>query len=239
MDKIAEIERLIKESKKIVFFGGAGVSTESGIPDFRSVDGVYSQKYAYPPEEILSHDFFFRYTKEFFEFYFEKMIFPFAKPNAAHLKLAEMEQKGRLSCVITQNIDGLHYAAGSKNVCEFHGTVHRNHCLSCGKEYDLQYMLEHKGGVPRCACGGIIKPDVVLYGEAIPTAAIEQAVSEVENCDLLIVGGTRLKVQPAASLAYMTEARKIVVNKSAQEMDIGAEIVVNEPIGEVFGKIRL
>lgn len=239
MDKIAETERLIKESNKIVFFGGAGVSTESGIPDFRSADGVYSQKYSYPPEVILSRDFFFERTKDFFDFYFAKMIFPFAKPNAAHLKLAEMEQKGRLSCVITQNIDGLHYAAGSKNVCEFHGTVHRNHCLSCGKEYDLQYMLEQKDGIPRCACGGIIKPDVVLYGEAIPTEAIEQAVNEVENCDLLIVGGTSLKVQPAASLAYMTKARKIVVNKSAQELDIGADIVVNEPIGEFFSKIKL
>lgn len=239
MDKIAETERLIKESNKIVFFGGAGVSTESGIPDFRSAEGVYSQKYSYSPEVILSRDFFFECTKEFFDFYFAKMVFPFAKPNSAHLKLAEMEQMGRLSCVITQNIDGLHYAAGSKNVCEFHGTVHRNHCLSCGKEYDLQYVLEQKDGIPRCACGGTIKPDVVLYGEAIPTAAMEQAVNEIESCDLLIVGGTSLKVQPAASLAYMTKAQKIVVNKSAQELDIGADIVVNEPIGEFFSKIKL
>lgn len=186
---------------------------------------------------ILSHDFFFRYTDEFYKFYFEKMIFPNAKPNAAHLKLAEMERKGRLSCVITQNIDGLHYAAGSKNVCEFHGSVHRNRCLTCGKEYDLNYMLDRSDGVPKCSCGGIIKPDVVLYGESIPNEALSQAVNEVEKCDLLIVGGTSLKVQPAASLAFMTRAKKIVVNKGAQEIDIGADIVVNQPIGEVFDKI--
>ena len=167
------------------------------------------------------------------------MIFPDAKPNAAHYKLAEMEQKGYLKCVITQNIDGLHYMAGSKNVCEFHGTVHKNHCLKCGKEYNLSEMLQKSGGVPRCDCGGIIKPDVVLYGESIPQEAFEKSIEAVENCDLLIIGGTSLKVQPAASLVTLTNARKVVINKGQQEMETFAELSINEPIGEVFSKIIL
>ena len=187
MDNIEKLREMIVKSRNIVFFGGAGVSTESGIPDFRSVDGLYSQKYKYPPEVILSHDFFMQRTEDFYKFYFDKMIFPDAKPNAAHFKLAEMEQKGYLKCVITQNIDGLHYMAGSKNVCEFHGTVHKNHCLKCGKEYNLSEMLQKSGGVPRCDCGGIIKPDVVLYGESIPQEAFEKSIEAVENCDLLIM----------------------------------------------------
>ena len=239
MDNIEKLREMIVKSKNIVFFGGAGVSTESGIPDFRSVDGLYSQKYKYPPEAILSHDFFMQRTEEFYKFYFDKMIFPDAKPNAAHYKLAEMEQKGYLKCIITQNIDGLHYMAGSKNVCEFHGTVHKNHCLKCGKEYNLSEMLQKSGGVPRCDCGGIIKPDVVLYGESIPQEAFEKSIEAVENCDLLIIGGTSLKVQPAASLVTLTNARKVVINKDRQEMETFAELSINEPIGEVFSKIIL
>ncbi len=239
MDNIEKLREMIVKSRNIVFFGGAGVSTESGIPDFRSVDGLYSQKYKYPPEVILSHDFFMQRTEDFYKFYFDKMIFPDAKPNAAHFKLAEMEQKGYLKCVITQNIDGLHYMAGSKNVCEFHGTVHKNHCLKCGKEYNLSEMLQKSGGVPRCDCGGIIKPDVVLYGESIPQEAFEKSIEAVENCDLLIIGGTSLKVQPAASLVTLTSARKIVINKDRQETETFAELSINEPIGEVFSKIIL
>lgn len=239
MDNIEKLREMIVKSKNIVFFGGAGVSTESGIPDFRSVDGLYSQKYKYPPEVILSHDFFMQRTEEFYKFYFDKMIFPDAKPNAAHFKLAEMEQKGYLKCIITQNIDGLHYMAGSKNVCEFHGTVHKNHCLKCGKEYNLSEMLQKSGGVPRCDCGGIIKPDVVLYGESIPQKAFEKSIEAVENCDLLIIGGTSLKVQPAASLVTLTKARKVVINKDRQEIETFAELSINEPIGEVFSKIIL
>lgn len=239
MDNIEKLREMIVKSRNILFFGGAGVSTESGIPDFRSVDGLYSQKYKYPPEVILSHDFFMQRTEDFYKFYFDKMIFPDAKPNAAHYKLAEMEQKGYLKCVITQNIDGLHYMAGSKNVCEFHGTVHKNHCLKCGKEYNLSEMLQKSGGVPRCDCGGIIKPDVVLYGESIPQEAFEKSIEAVENCDLLIIGGTSLKVQPAASLVTLTSARKIVINKDRQETETFAELSINEPIGEVFSKIIL
>lgn len=239
MDNIEKLREMIVKSRNIVFFGGAGVSTESGIPDFRSVDGLYSQKYKYPPEVILSHDFFMQRTEDFYKFYFDKMIFPDAKPNAAHYKLAEMEQKGYLKCIITQNIDGLHYMAGSKNVCEFHGTVHKNHCLKCGKEYNLSEMLQKSGGVPRCDCGGIIKPDVVLYGESIPQEAFEKSIEAVENCDLLIIGGTSLKVQPAASLVTLTSARKIVINKDRQETETFAELSINEPIGEVFSKIIL
>lgn len=239
MDNIEKLREMIVKSRNIVFFGGAGVSTESGIPDFRSVDGLYSQKYKYPPEVILSHDFFMQRTEDFYKFYFDKMIFSDAKPNAAHYKLAEMEQKGYLKCIITQNIDGLHYMAGSKNVCEFHGTVHKNHCLKCGKEYNLSEMLQKSGGVPRCDCGGIIKPDVVLYGESIPQEAFEKSIEAVENCDLLIIGGTSLKVQPAASLVTLTSARKIVINKDRQETETFAELSINEPIGEVFSKIIL
>lgn len=238
MDEICKLQDMILRSKNIVFFGGAGVSTESGIPDFRSADGLYSQKYR-SPEAILSHDFFMQHTEEFFKFYFDKMIFENAKPNAAHLKLAEMEKKGYLKCIITQNIDGLHYAAGSKNVCEFHGSVHRNHCLKCGKEYNLSQMLERKQGVPHCDCGGVIKPDVVLYGEAIPPEVFEKSIAAVESCDLLIIGGTSLKVQPAASLITLTNAPKIVINKSAQDMETFAELSINRPIGEVFRQIEL
>ena len=233
------LQQIIDGGKRIVFFGGAGVSTESGIPDFRSTDGLYSQKYTYPPEIILSHEFFEECPKEFFRFYFDKMIFKDAKPNIAHLKIAEMEKKGYLSCVITQNIDGLHYAAGSKNVCEFHGSVHRNHCVRCGKFYDLDYMLQHKSGVPHCDCGGIIKPDVVLYGESIDGDVFERSVKAIENCDLLIIGGTSLKVQPAASLITLTNAPKVVINLGEQEISANAGLSFNQPIGKVLGEIRL
>jgi len=239
MNDIDRLREIIISSKKIVFFGGAGVSTESGIPDFRSVDGIYSQKYDYPPEVILSADFFQSNTEEFFKFYYEKMLFPSAKPNAAHYKLAELERKGYLSCVITQNIDGLHYMAGSKNVCELHGTVHKNHCMKCGKEFSLEDMLCRKGDVPHCDCGGIIKPDVVLYGELLPDGCFGKAIREVEKCDLLIIGGTSLKVQPAASLLSFTEAPKVVINRGKQEFDANAELTINEPIGEVFRKLTI
>lgn len=237
MNDIERLKLLIKESDNIVFFGGAGVSTESGIPDFRSQDGIYNQKYAYPPEVILSHEFFVCNPQEFFRFYFDKMIYTQAKPNAAHLKLAEAEQKGKVTGVITQNIDGLHYAAGSENVCELHGSVHRNHCEWCGQAYSLEDVLGFAPGVPRCSCGGIIKPDVVLYGESLDDRVVKKSLSLISSCDLLIVGGTSLNVYPAAGLVGYCNAPIVVVNKSATPYDNKAEIVVNQPIGEVFSKV--
>ncbi|MCH5350543.1 MAG: NAD-dependent protein deacylase [Clostridiales bacterium] len=194
------LERVDK-AKRIVFFGGAGVSTESGIPDFRSVDGLYNQKYKYPPEEMLSADFFYSHTAEFYKFYFDKMICLSAKPNAAHIKLAEWEKSGKLTAVVTQNIDGLHQDAGSKNVYELHGSVRRNRCLNCGKKFPLDFLLENAPDIPRCdKCGGVIKPDVVLYGEGLPSEALEGAINAIADADMLIVGGTSLTVYPAAGL---------------------------------------
>lgn len=230
------LQEIIDDSEKIVFFGGAGVSTESGIPDFRSVDGLYNQKYDYPPETIISHSFFMRYPEEFYRFYRDKMIFPDAKPNAAHKKLAELEECGKLSAVVTQNIDGLHQAAGSKSVIELHGSVHRNYCTKCGKFYPLSAITE-SAGVPKCGCGGTIKPDVVLYEESLKTEDIERAVSEISAADTLIIGGTSLVVYPAAGLVrYFKGKHLVVINKSEINTD-NAELVINDSIGEVMSRI--
>ncbi|MDE7464728.1 MAG: NAD-dependent protein deacylase [Clostridiales bacterium] len=225
----------VERAKRIVFFGGAGVSTESGIPDFRSVDGLYNRKYAVPPEVILSAEYFERHTAEFYRFYFDKMICKAAKPNAAHLKLAEWEKAGKLSAVITQNIDGLHQAAGSRKVYELHGSVHRNRCTHCGKSFSLDDVLKLAPSVPKCdECGGVIKPDVVLYGEMLPEAAVEGAVSAIENADMLIVGGTSLTVYPAAGMiGYFRGDRDnlIVINKTVIS---GFENQLNGSIGALL-----
>lgn len=231
------LQQIIDESKRIVFFGGAGVSTESGIPDFRSADGLYSQQYKYPPEQIVSHTFFAKYPEEFFRFYRDRMIFPKAKPNAAHKKLAELERAGKLHAVITQNIDGLHQAAGSVNVVELHGSVHRNYCMRCGKFYPLSAVTE-SSGVPICDCGGRIKPDVVLYEESLKSEDIENAVHEIENADCLIIGGTSLVVYPAAGLVRYFKGKYIVViNKS--ELNADADLVINDSIGKVLGQLTV
>lgn len=231
------LQQIIDESSRIVFFGGAGVSTESGIPDFRSADGLYSQKYKFPPEQIVSHTFFVKYPEEFFRFYKDRMIFPKAKPNAAHKKLAELEKAGKLHAVITQNIDGLHQAAGSVNVIELHGSVHRNYCMKCGKFCPLSAVTESEG-VPKCDCGGCIKPDVVLYEESLKTEDIERAVYEIENADCLIIGGTSLAVYPAAGLVRYFKGKYIVViNKS--ELDADADLVINDSIGKVLEQIKV
>lgn len=231
------LQEIIDDSKRIVFFGGAGVSTESGIPDFRSVDGLYNQKYKYPPEMIISHSFFERNPEEFYRFYRDRMIFPDAKPNAAHIKLAEWEKRGILSAVVTQNIDGLHQLAGSQNVIELHGSVHRNYCTKCGKFYPLSAVTE-SDGVPRCECGGTIKPDVVLYEESLKSEDIENAVSEIASADTLIIGGTSLVVYPAAGLVrYFNGKHLVVINKS--EINAGnAELVINDSIGKVMGGVK-
>lgn len=231
------LQSIIDEASRIVFFGGAGVSTESGIPDFRSADGLYSQKYKFPPEEIVSHGFFMNNTEEFYRFYRDRMIFPDAKPNAAHLKLAELERAGKLSAVITQNIDGLHTAAGSKRVIELHGSVHRNFCMKCGKPYGLDFIMGCEG-VPRCECGGIVKPDVVLYGENLSDNDINSAVNEISRADVLIIGGTSLAVYPAAGLIrYFNGDRIVVINKSPISADKNADLVINDSIGEALGSI--
>ena len=227
----------VGESHNIVFFGGAGVSTESGIPDFRSVDGLYHQKFDYPPETILSHGFFCAHPEEFFRFYREKMLPLEARPNAAHLTLARWEREGRLKAVVTQNIDGLHQAAGSKQVYELHGSVHRNYCEKCGKFYDLDHIL-HTTGVPRCDCGGVIKPDVVLYEEALNDRVIDGAVNAIAQADLLIVGGTSLNVWPAAGLInYFRGDRLALINKSPVARDLAAGLVITDPIGEVLSQL--
>ena len=243
MDDISVLNEYIRNSRRIVFFGGAGVSTESGIPDFRSQDGLYNQKYAYPPETILSHGFFFENTKEFYKFYFDKMIFLGAKPNAAHRKLAELEKEGKLSAVITQNIDGLHQAAGSRNVLELHGSVHRYHCLKCGLFHALNEVLaSHKAnedGVPRCACGGVIKPDVVLYEEGLDGEVITRSVNAVSRADLLIVGGTSLNVYPAAGLInYFEGGKTVLINRDKTSFDGVANLVFRQNIGEVLGAVQ-
>ena len=233
------LQEIIDDSKRIVFFGGAGVSTESGIPDFRSADGLYSQKYSYPPEQIVSHSFYMSNTEEFYRFYRDRMIFPDAKPNAAHLKLAELEEAGKLSCVITQNIDGLHQAAGSKNVVELHGSVHRNYCERCGKFHPLSAVTE-SAGVPHCECGGRIKPDVVLYEEGLKEEDIVRATEEIAAADTLIIGGTSLVVYPAAGLVrYFGGKHLVVINKSEISADKSAELVINDSIGKVMEEIRV
>ena len=228
----------VEKSNYIVFFGGAGVSTESGIPDFRSVDGLYNQKYKYPPEVMVSHSFYVSKTEEFFEFYKDKMIFKEAKPNQAHLKLAELEQQGKLKAVITQNIDGLHQAAGSKEVLELHGSVHRNYCECCGKFFNLDYILENKG-VPKCdQCGATVKPDVVLYEEGLDSETLSKTVYHISKADMLIIGGTSLAVYPAAGLIdYFKGNNLVVINMAPTPRDKFADIVINKKIGEVFSRL--
>mgnify|MGYP002256726896 CR=1 FL=1 len=234
------MQEIIDDSENIVFFGGAGVSTESNIPDFRSADGLYQQKYKYSPEQIVSHTFFMRNTEGFYEFYKEKMMFLDAKPNAAHKKLAELEQAGKLKAIITQNIDGLHQAAGSKNVFELHGSVHRNYCQKCGKFFDVNYVVNAKG-VPYCdECGGIIKPDVVLYEEGLDSQTINGAVRAISKADMLIIGGTSLVVYPAAGMIdYFKGKYLAVLNRDATSRDKQADLCITDPIGEVLGRIRV
>lgn len=240
MDKNREkLQEIISESSNIVFFGGAGVSTESGIPDFRSVDGLYNQKYDYPPETILSHTFFMRSPEEFFRFYHDKMLCLDAEPNAAHRKLAELEEKGKLKAVITQNIDGLHQKAGSRRVLELHGSVHRNYCKRCGAFYDAQYMKEAQG-VPRCSCGGIIKPDVVLYEESLDQKTMRDSVDYISKAEVLIIGGTSLAVYPAAGLIdYFNGKYVVVINKSSTPRDRFADLLIQGSIGEILGAVQV
>ncbi len=229
-----KLQEIIQGSDNIIFFGGAGVSTESGIPDFRSVDGLYNLKYKYSPETMISHSFFVHSTEEFYDFYKNSMIFLNARPNAAHIRLAELEKQGKLKAVITQNIDGLHQAAGSKNVLELHGSVHRNYCMECGRFYDVHTIVESKG-VPKCSCGGTIKPDVVLYEESLNQEVLEKSVEYIENADVLIIGGTSLVVYPAAGLINYYRGNKLVlINKSSTSMDKRANLVINDSIGKVF-----
>lgn len=232
--EIAKLQEIIDDSENIVFFGGAGVSTESGIPDFRSADGIYHQQYRYSPEQIVSHSFFVRNTEAFYEFYKDKMMFLEAKPNAAHLKLAQLEAEGKLKAVITQNIDGLHQAAGSKTVWELHGSIHRNYCQKCGKFYDASYV-KHADGVPRCECGGLIKPDVVLYEEGLDPGVIDHSIRAIRESDTLIIGGTSLVVYPAAGfIDYFRGKHLVVINKSATAKEVRAELTIAAPIGEVM-----
>ena len=233
---VEKLQELIDQHDRIVFFGGAGVSTESGIPDFRSVDGLYNQKYDYPPETILSHTFFMRHPEEFYRFYRDKMLALDAKPNAAHKKLSELEAAGKLTGVVTQNIDGLHQAAGSKHVMELHGSVHRNYCMKCHRFFDASYML-HSAGVPKCECGGVIKPDVVLYEEGLDDNVIRGAVNAIANADTLIIGGTSLVVYPAAGLIdYFSGKNLVLINKSSTSADNKADLVIHEAIGKVLGE---
>lgn len=237
MDEIRRLKELVDGSDNIVFFGGAGVSTESGIPDFRSTDGLYHQEYDYPPETILSHTFFMKNPKEFYRFYKNKMLCLDAEPNAAHRKLAELEEKGKLKAVITQNIDGLHQKAGSKEVLELHGSVLRNYCMRCGRFYDAEYML-HAEGVPSCTCGGTIKPDVVLYEEGLDNETLRKAIQYIAGADVLIIGGTSLVVYPAAGLIdYYRGHKLVVVNKSVTPQDKYADLVVSGKIGEIFSHL--
>ncbi len=238
--KLETLQDWIDGSSRIVFFGGAGVSTESGIPDFRSVDGLYNQSYRYPPETIISHSFFEQDPEEFFRFYREKMLWPEAQPNPAHRKLAELEQAGKLDAVVTQNIDGLHQAAGSRKVYELHGSVHRNYCMKCHQFYGLEEMVQGTGA-PRCkVCGGIIKPDVVLYEESLDQRTIEGAVEAIRKADLLIIGGTSLAVYPAAGLIqYYRGSRLVLINKSATPYDRQADLVIQAPIGALLEQIQV
>lgn len=236
-EQMQQLKKIIDESNNIVFFGGAGVSTESGIPDFRSVDGLYNQKYDYPPETILSHTFYRRKTEEFYRFYRDKMICLTAKPNAAHLKLAQWETEGKLKAVVTQNIDGLHQMAGSKKVLELHGSVLRNYCENCGKFYDAEFIL-HSEGVPKCECGGGVKPDVVLYEEGLDTFTLQESIRCIREADVLIVGGTSLAVYPAAGLIDYYQGNKLIlVNKTPTPRDAIANMVLQGSIGEIFSQL--
>ena len=235
--KIREFKDIVDKSDNIVFFGGAGVSTESGIPDFRSPDGLYNQKYKYPPEEIISHSFYERYPEEFFRFYRDRMLYPDARPSTTHLVLARLEKEGKLKGIVTQNIDGLHQKAGSKNVVELHGSVLRNYCERCGKLYGIEAIL-NSTGVPRCDCGGRIKPDVVLYEESLDMDNITKAVRLISDADVLIVGGTSLGVYPAAGMIdYYRGDKLVLINKSKTPYDRRANLLIHAPLGEVFGKI--
>ena len=236
-NEVKKLKELIEGTDNIVFFGGAGVSTESGIPDFRSTDGLYHQEWKYPPEVILSHTFYESNPAEFFRFYRAKMLSPDAKPNAAHLKLAEWEAQGKLRAIVTQNIDNLHQLAGSRRVYELHGSVHRNYCEKCGKFHGFDFIL-HSTGVPKCECGGTVKPDVVLYEEGLDQATIQGAVRAIAEADVLIIGGTSLNVYPAAGLINYYRGNKLVlVNKSAVARDLTAGLVIRDPIGEVFSQL--
>ena len=231
------LQKIIDETDNIVFFGGAGVSTESGIPDFRSTDGLYNMKYRYPPETILSHSFFVSHTSEFYDFYRDKILYLEAKPGKAHIKLAELEQAGKLKAVITQNIDGLHQKAGSTNVLELHGSVYRNYCQKCGKTYDVTFIAQ-SSGVPKCGCGGTVRPDVVLYEEGLDQPVLISAAEYISKADVLIIGGTSLAVYPAAGLIeYFGGSKLILINKSSTPYDRKADIVINESIGETLGSI--
>lgn len=236
-EKIEQLKTIVSESDNIVFFGGAGVSTESGIPDFRSVDGLYNQQYKYPPEVMVSHSFYRSHTDEFFEFYKNKMIALEAKPNAAHLKLAQLEQAGKVRAVITQNIDGLHQAAGSKEVLELHGSVHRNYCESCGKFYPVEYVVETTG-VPKCSCGATVKPDVVLYEEGLDYETMQKTKQYIRDAEVLIIGGTSLAVYPAAGfIDYFRGKHLVVINMDATAKSVRATLTINERIGEVFEQL--
>ncbi len=232
------LRKLIEESNYIVFFGGAGVSTESNIPDFRSDDGIYNQQYKYPPEYMLSHEFFTEHTDEFYDFYKNKMIFQCAQPNKAHLALAKLEEQGKLKAVVTQNIDGLHQAAGSQNVLELHGSVHRNYCTRCGKFYSLDHIMSCDG-TPLCSCGGIIKPDVVLYDEMLDNDVVSSAQRHIRSCDLLIVGGTSLTVYPAAGMIIYRRGKLVIINRSVTDFDNEADLCISGSIGEILGDIVL
>ena len=238
IDKIELLKQRIEESNNIVFFGGAGVSTESGIPDFRSKDGLYNQKYKYPPEEILSHHFFMSHTDEFYKFYKEKMNSLKYEPNITHKNLAKLEKEGKLKAVITQNIDGLHQKAGSKNVYELHGSVLRNYCMQCHKFYDANYVFESKE-IPKCSCGGIIKPDVVLYEEGLDNETVDNAIFAIQNADMLIVAGTSLTVYPASGLLHYFRGKNLVlINRDSTPYDNRADLVIHESLGKVFSKIK-
>jgi NAD-dependent deacetylase len=236
-DAVKELKELVDGSDNIVFFGGAGVSTESGIPDFRSTDGLYHQEWKYPPETILSHTFYESNPQEFFRFYRAKLLAPGVQPNAAHRKLAEWERQGKLKAIVTQNIDGLHQAAGSQNVLELHGSVHRNYCERCGKFYDFDFMC-HSEGVPHCDCGGPIKPDVVLYEEGLDQKTLDSAIDAISAADMLIIGGTSLNVYPAAGLINYYRGHKLVlINKSTVARDLAADLMITDPIGEVLSQL--
>lgn len=238
MDQIKKLQEIIDSHDNIVFFGGAGVSTESGIPDFRSQDGLYHQQYDYPPETILSHTFFINKPEEFYRFYRAKMLCDTAKPNAAHKKLAELERTGKLKAVITQNIDNLHQMAGSKKVLELHGSVYRNYCMKCGKFYDFSY-IKNSAGIPRCQCGGMVKPDMVLYEEGLDNQILSDSVRAISKAQVLIIGGTSLAVYPAASLIdYFRGDCLVVINKAATPRDRNADLLIKDPIGQVFSNIK-
>lgn len=239
MSTLEQLQNVIDNSKRIVFFGGAGVSTESGIPDFRSVDGLYNQKYDYPPEQILSHTFFMHNTEEFYRFYRDKMLSLDKKPNKAHLKLAELERAGKLTAVVTQNIDGLHQAAGSKKVYELHGSVLRNYCMKCGKFYPAEYIKNSKG-IPKCECGGVIKPDVVLYEEGLDDSTVSEALRAIQTADTLIIAGTSLTVYPAAGfISYFKGDNIVLINRDETPFDGKADLVFHEKVGELLDKINV